>query len=148
MAAKRKTTKRKPTASVIDELYPGFSQRSAKARASNRKGKAHERKVSVALRDVYPGARRLHGQAREGSDCPDVGGTPWWIECTDSDASITSKMRQGLRDSAVSESEEYAGAPVVVISHRKGSTLVLVTMELEQWKHHVAARLTTKGERR
>ena len=50
-------------------------------RAQVAKGKAFERKVAVALREVYPEARRGLAQPRSGDEVPDVEGTPFWVEC-------------------------------------------------------------------
>lgn len=50
-------------------------------RASVVKGKTFERVVAVALRDIYPDARRGIVQARAGNEAPDVEETPFWVEC-------------------------------------------------------------------
>jgi hypothetical protein len=51
------------------------------ARKSIVKGKAFERDAAIALREVYPDARRGLVQARAGDEAPDVEGTPFWVEC-------------------------------------------------------------------
>lgn len=46
---------------------------------SRKKGKVHERDVAKWLRQWFPEAKRGL-QSRDGSECPDVIGTPFWIE--------------------------------------------------------------------
>jgi hypothetical protein len=120
------------TKTIADELYPGFSARSERGRKARAKGVAYERQIASRLRRVYPKARRLFGQAREGSECPDIGGTPWWIECTDSEASIASKLRQATAAAKASSSPEYRNRPVVVVTHRPKQPTI-VSMEFEAW---------------
>lgn len=50
------------------------------ARNSVIKGKTFEREVAVAFRKIYPNARRGLAQPRNGSETPDVEGTPFWVE--------------------------------------------------------------------
>lgn len=131
------TTKtRRPTAttSIIDELLPGFSERSRKGRRNQAKGAEYERDVAKAFRSLgYPNAKREHGQSRDGGDAPDVSGTPFWIECTKGEASIYDKLEQGLQD-ASTYALRFAEipAPVIVCSRRNGKrTRHIVTMERE-----------------
>ncbi len=51
------------------------------SRKSIVKGKTFERDVAKALRVVYPEARRGLAQPRDGTETPDVEGTPFWVEC-------------------------------------------------------------------
>jgi len=119
---------------LIDEVHPGFSERSDRGRRSREKGTTFERKVAQALRRIWPEAKRLFGQAREGNEVPDIGGTQFWIECAKgSTRAIHDKLRQGLKDSASSPSQEYRGAPVVVVSHHGGVGETMVTMRLEDF---------------
>lgn len=119
---------------IIDEIHPGFSERSERNKRNRGKGTAFERAVAVAFRRVWPDAKRLFGQAREGNEVPDVGGTDFWIECAKgSTRAIHDKLRQGLRDSKSSPSLEYQGRPVVVVSHHGGTQETMVTMRLEDF---------------
>lgn len=116
---------------IIDEVEPGFSERSDRGRRNRTKGVEFERKIAIALRAAFPNAKRLFGQSREGDEVPDVGGTPFWIECAKgSTNAIHDKLRQGLAASASSPSKEYAHAPVIVISQHGGSGETMVTMRL------------------
>ena len=49
-------------------------------KGSRRKGATFERGVAIALRSVWPAARRGIGQARSGGEVPDVDLTPYWVE--------------------------------------------------------------------
>lgn len=121
-------------AKIIDELHPGFSERSDRGRRSRQKGTEFERRVANAFKRVWPDAKRLFGQARDGNEVPDVGGTQFWIECAKgATRAIHDKLRQGIRDSASSPSSEYRGAPVVVVSHHDGVGETMVTMRLEDF---------------
>ncbi len=87
-----------------------------RGRSSRNRGKDYERNCAKALQAVYPTAARLFGQARRGSDAPDVGNTPFWIECgTGSTQAIRAKLNQGLRDSATSENLRYVNKPVLAM---------------------------------
>jgi len=119
---------------MIDEVDPGFSERSDRGRRNRAKGVAFERKVANALKPAFPNARRLFGQAREGDEVPDIGGTPFWVECAKgSTNAIHDKLRQGLSASASSPSQEYAHAPVAVVSQHGGVGETMVTMRLEDF---------------
>ena len=77
----KKPVSKKPSAKIIDALLPGFTERSDRGRRNRKKGVEFERSVANAFKPVFPKARRLFGQSREGDEVPDVGGTPFWIEC-------------------------------------------------------------------
>jgi hypothetical protein len=47
---------------------------------SRAKGQRFERHIAGVLAELWPHAKRGF-QARNGSDAPDVDGTPWWVEC-------------------------------------------------------------------
>jgi len=49
--------------------------------SSRTKGHQWEREVAILLRPIYPQARRGLSQTRDGSDVPDVDGTPFFVEC-------------------------------------------------------------------
>lgn len=116
---------------MIDEVEPGFSERSDRGRRNRQKGVDFERKIANALKAAFPKAKRLFGQSREGDEVPDVGGTPFWIECAKgSTNAIHDKLRQGLAASASSPSAEYAHAPVLVVSQHGGTGETMVTMRL------------------
>lgn len=53
---------------------------SSMGKSQRTKGHAFERAIAARLRGVYPHSRRGL-QSRDGSNAPDVDGTPWWIEC-------------------------------------------------------------------
>lgn len=102
-------------------------------RSSRNRGKDYERNCAKALLEVYPLARRLYGQSRKGSDAPDVGGTPFWIECgTGSTQAIRKKLLQGLHDTATSEDPRWKDKPVLTMIRTK-SDEHLVTMERGQF---------------
>lgn len=132
-----KTTKK----SIIDELLPGFSERSRKGRRNRQKGAEYERDVANAFKLVYPEARREHGQTRDGGDAADVEGTPFWIECTKGEASIYDKLEQGMVDSIKGAMREctrtgskVTARPVLVCSQRNGKrTRHIVTMDRDQF---------------
>lgn len=64
-------------------------------RKSRSKGARGELEVVDLLRAVFPNAERSYHQARDGSDAPDVMGTPYWIEAEMSQKpSPHAKMRQ------------------------------------------------------
>lgn len=119
---------------MIDEVEPGFTERSDRGRRNRQKGVEFERKIAKELKAVFPNARRLFGQARDGDEVPDVGGTPFWIECAKgSTNAIHDKLRQGLAASASSPSTEYAHAPVIVVSQHGGMGETMATMRLEDF---------------
>ena len=52
--------------------------------SSVKSGHNFERRIATELRDdkIYPRAKRIPGQTNKGGALkPDVGGTPWWLEC-------------------------------------------------------------------
>ncbi|KKN25513.1 hypothetical protein LCGC14_0884010 [marine sediment metagenome] len=119
---------------MIDELDPGFSVRSSRGKKNRSDGKRFEQETARALRRVFPDAKRLFGQSRDGNEVPDLGGTPYWIECgRGSTISIQTKLKQGTRDSANSPSVEYAFAPVVVVVRNPKTKVTSVTMTLEEF---------------
>lgn len=98
-----------------------------------------------ALRAVYPNCRRLFGQARKGCDAPDVGGTPFWVECGyGSTTVIRSKLLQGLRDTADCEDPRYMNKPVIamtctskgehIVSMRRDQFIELIKSVEAAWK--------------
>ncbi len=125
--------KRKAQKKIVDEIFPGFSERSERGRKSREKGAKFERLVANIFKSDFPRARRMFGQARDGDEVPDVGGTPFWIECTDSGASIGSKLAQGLAASDTSPNEEYRGLSVAVVSHHKRGDRIMITMEVKDF---------------
>lgn len=100
-------------------------------RTNRRKGKTYERETANALKAVWPAARRLYGQSRKGADAPDVGGTPFWVECgAGGTIAIRDKVLQALRDSAASEDPRYAGRLCVVFTRTvKNEHLVTMTRD-------------------
>lgn len=107
------TTRPRPR-SILDELEPEFTKRSTQGRKSRAKGSAYERTVANYLKRIYPDARRLFGQSRDGHEVPDVGGTPFWIEASDAKSvSAFGKVAQALFASQTSKTKEYANCRVI-----------------------------------
>ncbi len=50
-------------------------------KSSRRKGHDWERDVARQMRDIFGDRVKRGWQVREGTDAPDVDGTPFWIEC-------------------------------------------------------------------
>ena len=130
MATKKRKAK-KPSSTIQDELNPGFSTRSARAKTNNAKGKSFEREVANLFKTVYPEARRSFGQARSGAESPDVVGTPFWIECgKGSTIKIHEKLAQGQHDTAICPDEAYYNLPVLAVTKSVRGQL-MVTMSAE-----------------
>jgi len=124
---------------MIDELHPGFSERSDRGRINRSKGVLFERQVANAFKVLFPRARRLFGQARDGDESPDVGGTPYWVECAKgSTNAIHDKLRQGLAASKTCPQAEYVNKPVVVVSHHSKSGEQMATMRLADFLELIA----------
>lgn len=120
-----------PARSVMDELGAGFSERSRQGKRNRAKGAEFERAVATALQLIFPGARREHGQARDGDEVPDVGCTPMWIECTKGSASIYAKLAQGEVAVKATPATQYQRLPVVVVSAKQGSSKMVASMALD-----------------
>ena len=130
MATKKRKAK-KPSSTIQDELNPGFSTRSARAKTNNAKGKSFEREVANLFKPLYPSARRSFGQARTGAESPDVVGTPFWIECgKGSTIKIHEKLAQGQHDTAVCPDDSYRNLPVLAVTKSVRGQL-MVTMSVE-----------------
>lgn len=106
----------------------------AVARLSVNKGKAFERKIAIAFREVFPEAdvhRSSQADRARDSDIVIEGDLPWfvkrlWIEAEDSEKpSPESKMTQAARDVGSRERDP------VVIWHRKHERAIWVTCRLE-----------------
>ena len=91
-------------------------------KGSRRKGAAFERGVAIALRSVWPAARRGIGQARSGGEVPDVDRTPYWVEA---------KHRRTVCIRAAYEQAAAAtdGRPPMTVT-RENRGPMLVTMRL------------------
>ena len=129
MATKKRATKpSKPSKTIQDELNPGFSTRSAKAKTSNAKGKSFEREVANLFKPLFPNAKRSFGQARNGAESPDVVGTPFWIECgKGSTIKIHEKLAQGAHDAMVCPDDAYRDLPVLAVT-KSVRGQVMITM--------------------
>ena len=71
---------------------------------SRRKGKVGEREACAALAEVWPGLKRVYGQARMGSDAPDIDapGCPVWVEVKRGERiNVHQAMNQALMASAM-----------------------------------------------
>jgi hypothetical protein len=87
---------------------------------SRRKGHSFERLMAISLRKIWPEARRGL-QYQDGAECPDVTGTPYWVECKiGKRTNIKAALRQATEDSKGTK-------PVLVIT-RDDRQPVLVTM--------------------
>ena len=96
---------------------------------SRRKGVAFELGVSRVLRTIWPKSKRGIGQARMAGECPDVDGTPYWVE--------TKHMKKVCIRAAYEQGQDASdGRPVVVVS-RENRGPILVTMALPDWLHLV-----------
>lgn len=92
---------------------------------SRTKGVSFERGIAVTLRTIWKGAKRGIGQARAAGECPDVEGTPYWIEAKHRKrVSIGKAYAQALKDSD-------GRAPLVITRENRGP--ILVTMGLVEW---------------
>jgi hypothetical protein len=106
---------------------------SRRGRSNRNRGKCFERDVANALKEVYPLARRLYGQSRKGADAPDVGGTPFWVECgTGGTVAIREKLAQALRDSAASEDPRWTNKPAAVFTRSRDGERI-VSMRQDQF---------------
>jgi len=132
MATKKKRVSKKPSSTIQDELMPGFSARSARAKTNNAKGKSFEREVANLFKTVYPEARRSFGQARSGAESPDVVGTPFWIECgKGSTIKIHEKLAQGLHDTAICPVEGWRNRRVLAVTKSvRGQLMITTTAEV------------------
>jgi hypothetical protein len=128
MATKKRKAK-KPSSTIQDELNPGFSTRSARAKTNNAKGKSFEREVANLFKPLYRGAKRSFGQSRTGAESPDVVGTPFWIECgKGSTIAIHEKLAQGQHDTAICLDPAYRDRPVVAVTKSvRGQLMVTMT---------------------
>lgn len=96
------------------------------SKLSRVKGKVFEREVVDAFRPIFPNAKRGLSQSRDGAECADVEGTPFWIEA---------KRRRGRVDlqAAYEQAKEASGSdgrPVVVVSRiDRGEMMVHMSAE-------------------
>lgn len=125
---------KKASKKIQDEVFPGFTERSDRGRKNRETGVKFERAIAKKLRVLWPGARREHGQARDGNEVPDVGGTPFWVECSDgATRQIYAKLCQAIEDAKTTPNMIYQGKTPLVISHHKARGLTMVTMTLDDW---------------
>ncbi len=87
---------------------------------SRRKGHSFERATAISFREMWPEARRGL-QYQDGAECPDVVGTPYWVECkTGKRTNIKAAVRQATEASKGSK-------PILVVS-KDDRQPILVTM--------------------
>lgn len=91
---------------------------------SRRKGHNFERQTAIALKGLWPEAKRGL-QYVEGNEAPDVDETPYWIECK-------CGKRTNIKAAVKQATEATDGRPIVVIS-KNDREATLVTMLLEDW---------------
>jgi hypothetical protein len=115
---------------LIDELEPGFTERSERGKKNRAKGVTFERTFAKSIRDIWPNAKRLFGQAREGDECPDVGGTPFWLELGNGKLALHVKLLQAMSDSKSCPNEQYQGLPPVAVVNRPGIPEPIVGLPL------------------
>jgi hypothetical protein len=98
---------------------------SRRGRASRRKGQQSERDIAALVRRVFPDAKRGIGQARFGRECPDVDGTPYWIETKcGKGAPIRAALKQAIDDTD-------GRTPVVIVKDDRREPFVV--MRLSDW---------------
>jgi hypothetical protein len=97
--------------------------------APRKKGHDFERWVANQLRRVFPDAKRGLGQTRDGSDVPDVQGTPYWWEAKVGQRPNIQKAVQQALDASLAGGD---GRPVVVVS-KKDRCAPLVTLHFEDF---------------
>lgn len=91
-------------------------------KASRTKGHSFEREMARVFRDLFPDARRGL-QYREGTDAPDVEGTPFHIECKVG-------KRPNIMAAYAQAKSATDGRPVVVVTKRdRCETLVTVNLQ-------------------
>lgn len=93
-----------------------------RGKRSRNKGAEFERAVAIALRGIWPNAKRGVGQSQTGNNGADVEGTPFWVECK------TGKFFT-LKGAIAQGEKETDGRPVIVVSRRPHMT-PLVTMRM------------------
>lgn len=88
---------------------------------SRRKGHSFERKMAIAFRELWPKARRGL-QYQDGAECPDVLGTPYWVECKiGKRTNIKAAMKQA-------EEASKDSLPILVVT-KDDREPILVTMK-------------------
>lgn len=98
---------------------------SRRGRAARRKGQQSERDIAALVRRVFPDAKRGIGQARFGRECPDVDGTPYWIETKcGKNAPVRSALKQAVDDTD-------GRVPVVIVKDDRCEPFVV--MRLSDW---------------
>lgn len=121
--------KRKKSITVADvKAAPDPSLKevlSRRGRAARRKGQQSERDIAALVRRVFPDAKRGIGQARFGRECPDVDGTPYWIETKcGKNAPVRSALKQAVDDTD-------GRTPVVIVKDDRCEPFVV--MRLSDW---------------
>jgi hypothetical protein len=107
------------------DLGAELAARSRRGRAARRKGQQSERDMAALLKRVFPDAKRGIGQARFGRECPDVDGTPYWIETKcGKGAPIRSALKQAIEDTD-------GRVPVVIVKDDRCEPFVV--MRLSDW---------------
>jgi len=98
------------------------------SRFEREKGKRGEREVAALLREIFPTAKR-GWQSRNGSDAPDVDGTPFWIEVKrHKRAKMRPAIRQAIQDVAIAGDKR----PPVAFTRSDGEDW-FVAMRGEDW---------------
>ena len=105
---------------------------------SRRKGHTFERKMAIAFRALWPDARRGL-QYQDGAECPDVMGTPYWVECK---CGKRTNIKAALRQAEAASNNRQ---PVLVVTKDDGQS-VLVTMKWEDFFDLHKRRIPLSGE--
>lgn len=100
-------------------------------RASRIKGHSFEREIAIKLRKYYPGARRGL-QYRDGAECSDVIGTPWFIECK-------RHRKVSIQQAAYQAEQAKPGSQAFLVVSKDDRGKLLVTMEWEEFERFLYA---------
>lgn len=100
-----------------------------KAGGGRIKGHAFERQIAIDLRSFYPEARRGL-QARDGAECPDVIGVPFWVECK---AHRRVNIQKAMNEARADAEQAKSDLPVLVVS-KDDRKPTLVTLEWDSFR--------------
>lgn len=110
---------------------------------SRRKGASYERELAKRWRDsgLWPDAQRGIGQARAGSEVPDVEGTPFWVEAK-------RRKRHNILAAMKQAEEASDGRSALVVARWDGQTAdeALVVMRLHTFEDLVRGMLPRERE--
>jgi len=99
------------------------------SKKSRTKGHGFERKTANTLKDIWPTAERGL-QYRDGINCADVEGTPFYVECKRYASALPHSV-DNLIDEAVNKQDR----PVILI-HKLDRRPAVVSMRLDDFIKH------------